>query len=155
MAIRISHEAQHIADNAGLPTPREARRPRHRFGPRQDRAAAAARARRPASAAPRRVSKAARPIYRRLPKRGFNKPNALDVQRGQPRPLQQADRRRQLDAAQPVTAAALLAAGIVARAARRRAPSRQGRAQGQGSSFARWITRRGGAEAVRARPAAG
>ncbi|HSM18748.1 MAG TPA: 50S ribosomal protein L15 [Hyphomicrobiales bacterium] len=56
------------------------------------------------------------PIYRRLPKRGFNKPNrnrynAVNLGR-----IQQALDAGKLDAAQPVTPEALLAAGVISRA---------------------------------------
>ena len=55
------------------------------------------------------------PIYRRLPKRGFNTPfaksyNAVNLSR-----IQQAVEQKRLDAAKPVTAEALLAAGLVRR----------------------------------------
>ena len=56
------------------------------------------------------------PIYRRLPKRGFNKPNrnrynAVNLDR-----IQQAVDAKRLDAGQPVTPEALLAAGVITRA---------------------------------------
>ena len=56
------------------------------------------------------------PIYRRLPKRGFNKPNrdrfnAVNVGR-----IQSAIDAGKLDAGQPVTPEALLAAGVITRA---------------------------------------
>ena len=56
------------------------------------------------------------PIYRRLPKRGFNKPNrnrynAVNLER-----IQQAVDAKRLDAGQPVTPEALLAAGVITRA---------------------------------------
>ena len=56
------------------------------------------------------------PIYRRLPKRGFNKPNrnrynAVNLER-----IQQAVDAKRLDAGQPVTPEALLTAGVITRA---------------------------------------
>jgi len=56
------------------------------------------------------------PIYRRLPKRGFNKPNRdrfNEVNLGR---IQMALDAGKLDAAQPVTPEALLAAGVISRA---------------------------------------
>ena len=53
------------------------------------------------------------PIYRRLPKRGFNKPNALHYNEVNLGRLQQAIEAGRLDAAKPIDAAALLAAGLV------------------------------------------
>jgi large subunit ribosomal protein L15 len=56
------------------------------------------------------------PIYRRLPKRGFNKPNRdrfNEVNLGR---IQMALDAGKLDAAQPVTPQALLAAGVISRA---------------------------------------
>jgi large subunit ribosomal protein L15 len=56
------------------------------------------------------------PIYRRLPKRGFNKPNRdrfNEVNLGR---IQMALDAGKLDAAQPVTPDALLAAGVISRA---------------------------------------
>jgi large subunit ribosomal protein L15 len=53
------------------------------------------------------------PIYRRLPKRGFNKPNALHFNEVNLGRLQQAIEAGRLDASKPIDAAALLAAGLV------------------------------------------
>jgi len=56
------------------------------------------------------------PIYRRLPKRGFNKPNRdrfNEVNLGR---IQMALDAGKLDAAQPVTPDALLVAGVISRA---------------------------------------
>jgi large subunit ribosomal protein L15 len=56
------------------------------------------------------------PIYRRLPKRGFNKPNRdrfNEVNLGR---IQLAVDAEKLDAAQPVTPEALLAAGVITKA---------------------------------------
>ena len=73
------------------------------------------------------------PLHRRLPKRGFNNIFAQGLRRGQPRP---PPGRRSTPASstprQPVDAEALKAAGVIRRDARRRAPARQGRAQGEG-----------------------
>src|SRR5262245_6846393 len=52
------------------------------------------------------------PIYRRLPKRGFVKPNALSVNEVNLGRLQSAIDAGRLDASKPVDAAALLAAGL-------------------------------------------
>jgi large subunit ribosomal protein L15 len=52
------------------------------------------------------------PIYRRLPKRGFTKPNALSFNEVNLGRLQSAIDAGRLDAAKPVDAAALLAAGL-------------------------------------------
>ncbi len=53
------------------------------------------------------------PIYRRLPKRGFNKPNQIDYNEVNLSRVQAAIDAKKLDAGQPVTAAALLAAGVI------------------------------------------
>lgn len=56
------------------------------------------------------------PIYRRLPKRGFNKPNRdrfNEVNLGR---IQSALEAKRLDAGQPVTPEVLLAAGVIAKA---------------------------------------
>src|SRR6185295_16909418 len=52
------------------------------------------------------------PIYRRLPKRGFNKPNALSFNEINLGRLQAAIDAGRLDAGKPVDATALLAAGL-------------------------------------------
>ena len=52
------------------------------------------------------------PIYRRLPKRGFTKPNALSFNEVNLGRLQSAIDAGRLDAAKPVDAAALQAAGL-------------------------------------------
>jgi large subunit ribosomal protein L15 len=52
------------------------------------------------------------PIYRRLPKRGFTKPNALSFNEVNLGRLQAAIDAGRLDAGKPVDAAALLAAGL-------------------------------------------
>jgi len=52
------------------------------------------------------------PIYRRLPKRGFTKPNALSFNEINLGRLQAAIDAGRLDAGKPVDAAALLAAGL-------------------------------------------
>ncbi len=53
------------------------------------------------------------PIYRRLPKRGFTKPNALSFNEVNLGRLQSAIDAGRLDAAMPVDAASLLAAGLI------------------------------------------
>lgn len=53
------------------------------------------------------------PIYRRLPKRGFNKPNQVDYNEVNLSLVQTAIDSKRLDATQPVTAATLLAAGVI------------------------------------------
>lgn len=55
------------------------------------------------------------PIYRRLPKRGFNKPNAIAYSEVTLDKVQRAIDSKKLDAASPVTAAALVAAGVIAK----------------------------------------
>lgn len=56
------------------------------------------------------------PLYRRLPKRGFNKPNAKTYQVVNIGRLQQAVDAKKLDAGKPVDTAALIAAGVVTNA---------------------------------------
>jgi large subunit ribosomal protein L15 len=56
------------------------------------------------------------PIYRRLPKRGFNKPNAVEYSEVNLSRVQAAVDAKKLDAAAPVTAAALVAAGVISSA---------------------------------------
>ena len=53
------------------------------------------------------------PIYRRLPKRGFNKPNQVDYNEVNLSIVQAAIDSKRLDAKQPVNSAALLAAGVI------------------------------------------
>lgn len=53
------------------------------------------------------------PIYRRLPKRGFNKPNQVEYNEVNLSLVQAAIDAKRLDAGQPVTAAALVAAGVI------------------------------------------
>ena len=71
------------------------------------------------------------PLYRRLPKRGFNNTissnDFVDVNLGR---LQQAIEAGKLDAERADRRAALVAAGVLRRAARRRAAAGQGRAEG-------------------------
>jgi large subunit ribosomal protein L15 len=55
------------------------------------------------------------PIYRRLPKRGFNNPNAMDFQVVNLGRLQQAFEDKVLDASKVIDAAALKAAGVIAK----------------------------------------
>jgi large subunit ribosomal protein L15 len=56
------------------------------------------------------------PIYRRLPKRGFNKPNQLRFNEVNLERIQSAIDAGRLDAGQPVTPEALLAAGVITKA---------------------------------------
>jgi large subunit ribosomal protein L15 len=53
------------------------------------------------------------PIYRRLPKRGFNKPNQVDYSEVNLTRVQAAVDANKLDAKAPVTAEALVAAGVL------------------------------------------
>jgi large subunit ribosomal protein L15 len=53
------------------------------------------------------------PIYRRLPKRGFNKPNQVDYNEVNLSRVQAAVDAKKLDASATVTSAALLAAGVI------------------------------------------
>ena len=55
------------------------------------------------------------PLHRRLPKRGFNKPNAIDLNEVNVGRIQQAIDAGKLDAATPVTLEALIAAGVVSK----------------------------------------
>ena len=56
------------------------------------------------------------PLFRRLPKRGFNKMNPKDYNEINVGGLQQAIDEKRLDAAKPVTVVALVAAGVLRRA---------------------------------------
>jgi large subunit ribosomal protein L15 len=53
------------------------------------------------------------PIYRRLPKRGFNKPNKVDYTEVNLSRVQAAVDAKKLDTSAPVTAAVLVAAGVI------------------------------------------
>ncbi len=53
------------------------------------------------------------PIYRRLPKRGFNKPNQVDYNEVNLSRVQAAVDSKRLDASATVTSASLLAAGVI------------------------------------------
>jgi large subunit ribosomal protein L15 len=55
------------------------------------------------------------PLHRRLPKRGFNKPNAIDLNEVNVGRIQQAIEAGKLDNAAPVTVEALVAAGVVSK----------------------------------------
>jgi large subunit ribosomal protein L15 len=55
------------------------------------------------------------PIYRRLPKRGFNKPNAVEYNEVNLGRVQAAFDAKKLDPQQPVTLAALVSAGVISR----------------------------------------
>jgi len=56
------------------------------------------------------------PIHRRIPKRGFNNPGARDLNEVNIGRIQQAVDSGKLDAANPVTVEALVAAGVCSRA---------------------------------------
>ena len=56
------------------------------------------------------------PLHRRLPKRGFNPPSPLDLNEVNLGRVQSAIDAGKLDARQPITVEALVAAGVVARA---------------------------------------
>jgi len=53
------------------------------------------------------------PIYRRLPKRGFNKPNAVEYNEVNLARIQAAVDAKKLDAGTPVTSETLRAAGVI------------------------------------------
>jgi large subunit ribosomal protein L15 len=55
------------------------------------------------------------PIYRRLPKRGFNKPNAVAYNEVNLQTIQKAVDAKKLDASASVTAASLIAAGVISK----------------------------------------
>jgi large subunit ribosomal protein L15 len=55
------------------------------------------------------------PIYRRLPKRGFNKPNVVDYNEVTLEKVQRAIDSKRLDESVPVTLEALSAAGVIAK----------------------------------------
>jgi len=55
------------------------------------------------------------PLHRRLPKRGFNKPNAIELNEVNLGRIQQAVEAGKLDANAPVTNEALFAAGVVSK----------------------------------------
>jgi large subunit ribosomal protein L15 len=55
------------------------------------------------------------PIYRRLPKRGFNKPNQVAYNEVNVARVQSAIDSKKLDASATVTAASLLAAGVISK----------------------------------------
>jgi large subunit ribosomal protein L15 len=55
------------------------------------------------------------PLHRRLPKRGFTPPSPIDLNEVNIGRVQQAIDAGKLDAAQPINAEALVAAGIIAR----------------------------------------
>jgi large subunit ribosomal protein L15 len=55
------------------------------------------------------------PIYRRLPKRGFNKPNAVEYNEVNVVMLQKAVDAKKLDAKATITAASLIAAGVISK----------------------------------------
>jgi large subunit ribosomal protein L15 len=57
------------------------------------------------------------PIFRRLPKRGFNKPNPVAYNEVNLARVQAAIEAKKLDPKAPVTAAALLAAGVISKLA--------------------------------------
>ena len=55
------------------------------------------------------------PLHRRLPKRGFNKPNAIELNEVNVGRIQQAVEAGRLDQAAPVTVESLVAAGVVSK----------------------------------------
>lgn len=55
------------------------------------------------------------PLHRRLPKRGFNKPNAIELNEVNIGRIQQAVDAGKLDKSAPITNEALLAAGVVSK----------------------------------------
>jgi large subunit ribosomal protein L15 len=55
------------------------------------------------------------PLHRRLPKRGFNKPNAIDLNEVNVGRIQQAIEAGKLDTGAPVTIDTLVAAGVVSK----------------------------------------
>ncbi len=55
------------------------------------------------------------PIYRRLPKRGFNKPNAVEYNEVNIARIQAAIESKKLDGKTAITAATLLAAGVISK----------------------------------------
>ena len=55
------------------------------------------------------------PLHRRLPKRGFNKPNAIDLNEVNVGRIQQAIEAGKLDTGAPVTIETLVAAGVVSK----------------------------------------
>jgi large subunit ribosomal protein L15 len=55
------------------------------------------------------------PIYRRLPKRGFNKPNAVEYNEVNLARVQTAVDSKKLDGKATITAASLLAAGVISK----------------------------------------
>ena len=67
------------------------------------------------------------PLHRRLPKRGFWNPFSTDYNEVNLGRIQQAVEAGKLDASAPVTVEALIAAGVVSKAARRREDPRQRR----------------------------
>jgi large subunit ribosomal protein L15 len=55
------------------------------------------------------------PLYRRLPKRGFNKPNARELNEVNVGRIQEAVAAGKLDQSAPITVEALVAAGVVSK----------------------------------------
>jgi large subunit ribosomal protein L15 len=55
------------------------------------------------------------PLHRRLPKRGFNKPNAVELNEVNVGRIQQAVEAGKLDQGAPITIEALVAAGVVSK----------------------------------------
>jgi len=58
------------------------------------------------------------PIYRRLPKRGFNKPNAVEYNEVSLARIATAVEAKKIDAKSPVTAESLLASGVITKLAK-------------------------------------
>ena len=72
------------------------------------------------------------PLYRRLPKRGFNNIFALSLQRSQSRSRADGDRQRQARRRKPVTVEALVSGRRHQSRAGRRAAARRRRTEGEG-----------------------
>ena len=72
------------------------------------------------------------PLHRRLPKRGFTPPSPRDLNEVNLGRIQAAIDAGKLDATRPIDVAALIEAGVVGRAARRRQDPGQRRTEGKG-----------------------
>ncbi len=71
------------------------------------------------------------PIYRRLPKRGFNKPNQVAYNEINLGKVQAAVEAKQIDVKNPVTVESLVAAGVLSKPLAGVRLHRQGRDQGE------------------------
>ena len=110
------HAAQRDQRQSRLAQIPRAYRPRYRLGHGQDRAAAAARARRRARASPRRLRRRPDAAHRRLPKRGFNKRNRKVFNEINARPPAAGRRRQRARCRQAGRRGCAVAAGLVRRA---------------------------------------